>query len=130
MNVNEHMFGDINTHRDLKRPPCIGIIPDALLKVQKPVLAEDPKTEVSTRTVLSGNTSTTIKNKPKKIPNWYACRVTNGWENQTSDYLVGKNIEVYRPTIKTLKNLVFLIFLCTRNKGRDIKSFECVKNII
>lgn len=103
MNVNEHTSGDIDTHGGGERPPCTGLTPDVLPEVQKPVLAENSQTGVSTRNALSGSTLKTIKRKPKDVPHWYALRVTYGREKKAYDYLVGKHVEAYYPTITTIK---------------------------
>lgn len=131
MNVIEHTSGDINTHGGGERPPCTGLTPDALPEVQKPVLAENSQTGVSTKNALSGTddkpsgekklalalprceggrangstTPKTVKRKPKEVPHWYALRVTYGRENKAYDYLVGKHVEAYYPTIKTVKEV-------------------------
>ena len=146
MNVNEHTSGDIDTHGGGERPPSTGLTPDALPEVQKPVLAENSQTGVSTRNALSGTDGTasgeaklavnipsrdgrrvgnstddiprgeggkaigsrppkTIKRKPKDVPHWYALRVTYGREKKAYDYLVGKHVEAYYPTIKTVKEI-------------------------
>ena len=47
----------------------------------------------------------TIKRKPKEVPHWYALRVTYGREKRAYDYLVGKHVEAYYPTIKTVKEV-------------------------
>ena len=47
--MNEHTSGDIDTHGGGGRPPCTGLTPDVLPEVQKPVLAENSQTGVSTR---------------------------------------------------------------------------------
>lgn len=76
MNVIEHTFGNINTHGDGEIPPCIGITPDVLPKVQKSVLAENLQTGVSAQNALSDNTLKTIKRKPKEVPHpniFFAC---------------------------------------------------------
>lgn len=103
MNVNEHTSGDIDTHGGGERPPCTGLTPDVLPEVQKPVLAENSQTGVSTRNALSGTPPKTIKRKPKDVPHWYALRVTYGREKKAYDYLVGKHVEAYYPTITTIK---------------------------
>ena len=103
MNVNEHTSGDIDTHGGGERPPSTGLTPDVLPEVQKPVLAENSQTGVSTRNALSGSTLKTIKLKPKDIPHWYALRVTYGREKKAYDYLVGKHVEAYYPTVTTIK---------------------------
>lgn len=129
MNVIEHTSGDIDTHGGGERPPCTVLTPDVLPEVQKPVLAENSQTGVSTRNALSGTDDKTdgetklalaipkreggkaigstppktIKRKPKDIPHWYALRVTYGREKKAYDYLVGKHVEAYYPTITTIK---------------------------
>ncbi|MCD8236341.1 MAG: UpxY family transcription antiterminator [Prevotellaceae bacterium] len=116
MNVNEHTSGDIDTHGGGERPPCTGLTPDALPEVQKPVLAENSQTGVSTRNALSGTEEAAsdgvnvipnkiIKRKPKDVPHWYALRVTYGREKRAYDYLIGKHVEAYYPTIKTVKEV-------------------------
>lgn len=93
------------------KPPCTGFTPDALPKVQTPVLAEDSDTGVSTSYALSGTgdgstlrpTNTRSVRKPKNVPHWYALRVTYGREKKVYDYLVSKNIEAFYPTITTVK---------------------------
>ena len=53
MSVTERALGDVNTHGGGERPPCAGFTPDALPEVQKPILAENSHTGVSTRSVRS-----------------------------------------------------------------------------
>lgn len=122
---------DDNTHGGGEIPPRTGLTPDALPEVQEPILAENSQTGVTTRNALSGtddkpsgeakpaltlprceegraNGSTplkTIKRKPKEVPHWYALRVTYGREKKAYDYLVGKHVEAYYPTIKTPKEV-------------------------
>lgn len=105
MNVNEHTSGDMNTHGGGERPPRTGLTPDALPEVQKSILTENSQTGVSTRNALSGSTLKTIKRKPKEAPHWYALRVTYGREKKAYDYLVGKQVEAYYPTIKIVKEV-------------------------
>lgn len=103
MKIVDNASLDDNTHGDGAMPPRTGIIPDALPEVQKPVLAENSQTGVSTRNALSGSPLKTIKRKPKDVPHWYALRVTYGREKKAYDYLVGKHVEAYYPTITTIK---------------------------
>ncbi len=98
MNVNEHTFGDINTHVGGKRPPSTGVTPDALPEVQKPVLAEDSQTGVFPAIALSATIHKIIKRKPKEVPRWCAYRVSCVQEKNAYDYLVGKHIEAHCPT--------------------------------
>ena len=100
---------DDNTHGGGEIPPCTGLTPDALPEVQEPVLAENSQTGVSTRNALPvtdvKTPLKTIKRKPKEVPHWYALRVTYGREKKAYDYLVGKHVEAYYPTIKTVKEV-------------------------
>ena len=96
---------DDNTHGGGEIPLCTGLTPDALPEVKKPVLAENLQSGVSTRNALSGRTRKTAVCKSKDDTHWYALRVTYGREKKAYDYLVGKNIEAYYPTIKTVKEV-------------------------
>ena len=96
---------DDNTHGGGEIPPRTGLTPDALPEVQEPAKAENLQSGVSTRNALSGSIIKTIKRKLKNVPHWYALRVTYGREKKAYDYLVGKNIEAYYPTIKTVKEV-------------------------
>ena len=131
MKIADNASIDDNTHGGGEIPPRTGLTPDALPEVQEPVLAENSQTGVSTKNALSrtddkpsgeakpalaiprceggrANGSTTlktIKRKPKEVPHWYALRVTYGREKKAYDYLVGKHVEAYYPTIKTVKEV-------------------------
>ena len=98
-----------DTHGGGETPPCTGLNPDALLEVPEPVTAENLQSGVSTRNALSGTDGKTslktIKRKPKEVRHWYALRVTYGREKKAYEYLVGKNVEAYYPTIKTVKEV-------------------------
>ena len=109
MKIADNASIDDNTHGGGEIPPCTGLTPDALPEVQEPVLAENSQTGVSTRNaqpVADVKTPLkTIKRKPKEVPHWYALRVTYGREKKAYDYLVGKNVEAFYPTIKTVKKV-------------------------
>ena len=135
MKFDDNASIDDNTHGGGEIPPCTGLTPDAFPEVQEPVLAENSQTGVSTRNALSGTYDkpsgetksalaiprceegrangstdgstplTTIMRKPKEVPHWYALRVTYGREKRAYDYLVGKHVEAYYPTIKTVKEV-------------------------
>ncbi len=109
MKIADNASIDDNTHGGGEIPPRTGLTPDALPEVQEPVLAENSQTGVSTRNALSGTDGKTplktIKRKPKEVPHWYALRVTYGREKKAYDYLVGKHVEAYYPTIKTVKGV-------------------------
>ena len=105
MKIADNASLDDNTYGGGEIPPRTGLIPDALPEVQKPAKAENLQSGVSTNNVPSGKVLKTIKRKPKEVPHWYALRVTYGREKKAYDYLLGKNIEAYYPTIKTVKEV-------------------------
>ena len=105
MKIADNASKDDNTRGGGEIPPCTGLTPDVLPEVQKPVLAENSQTGVSTRNALSAHTLKTIKRKPKEVSHWYALRVTYGRERKAYDYLVEKHVEAYYPTIKTVKEV-------------------------
>ena len=57
-------------------PPCIGVKAGALPEVQKPLLAENSETGVST------------SNAPSTTKHWYAMRTTYGREQKAYDFIV------------------------------------------
>ena len=104
MKIADNASIDDNTHGGGEIPPRTGLTPDVLPEVQSPE-AENSHTGVSTRNALPGSIIKTIKRKPKNVPHWYALRVTYGREKKAYDYLVGKHVEAYYPTIKTIKEV-------------------------
>ncbi len=109
MKIADNASIDDNTHGGGEIPPRTELTPDALPEVQKPVLAENSQTGVSTRNALLGTDGSTslktIKRKSKEVPHWYALRVTYGREKKAYEYLIGKNVEAYYSTIKTVKEV-------------------------
>lgn len=105
MKIADNASIDDNTNGDGESAPRTGLTPDALPEVQEPVWAENLQSGVSTRNALSGSTLKTIKRKPKEGSHWYALRVTYGREKKVYDYLFGKHVEAYYPTIKTVKEV-------------------------
>ena len=105
MKVADNASIDDNTHGGGEIPPCTGLTPDALPEVQELAKAENLQSGVSTNNVPSGKVLKTIKRKPKNVPQWYALRVTYGREKKAYEYLVGKHVEAYYPTIKTVKEV-------------------------
>ena len=95
---------DDNTHGGGEIPPRTGLTPDALPEVQEPVKAENSQTGVSTRNVPLPKDIQEAR-REARAAHWYALRVTYGREKKAYDYLVGKNIEAYYPTIKTVKEV-------------------------
>jgi len=102
MNVIAHTSGDVSTHGGGERPPCTGFAPDALPEVQKPVLAGNSQTGVSTKNVLP-HTEFKAASKAKEDSHWYALRTTYGREKKAHDYLREKNIEAFLPTLTSVK---------------------------
>lgn len=102
MDVVEHTSGNVSIYGGALNPPCIGLAPDALPEVQKPVLAENSLTGVSTQNALS-RTVPKIIQKKKAIPHWYALRTTYGREKKAYEYLIGKNVEAFYPTLTSVK---------------------------
>ena len=105
MKIADNASIDDNTHGGGEIPPRTGLTPDALPEVQESAKAENLQSGVSTNNVSSGKVLKTIKLKPKEVSHWYALRVTYGREKKAYDYLVGKHVEAYYPTIKTVKEV-------------------------
>ena len=105
MKIVDNASIDENTHGSGENPPCIGLTPNVLPEVQEPAKAENLQSGVSTNNVPSGKVLKTIKLKPKEVSHWYVLRVTYGREKKAYDYLVGKHVEAYYPTIKTVKEV-------------------------
>ena len=84
------------------KPPCTGLASGVLPEVQKPVKSENSLTGVSTKNVPSGTAA-----QPHQCQDsgkcWYALRTTYGREKKAYDYLVGKNIDAFLPTLKSVK---------------------------
>ena len=105
MKIADNASIDDNTYGGGEIPPRTGLTPDVLPEVQEPAKAENLQSGVSTNNVPLGKVLKTIKRKPKEVSHWYALRVTYGREKKAYDYLVGKNIEAYYPTIKSVKEV-------------------------
>lgn len=95
--------GDINTSGGGESPPCVGLAPDALPEVQKPIAKENLQKGVSTKSVLTISGTTIIRRTGPEDLHWYALRATYGREKKAYDFLVDKGVEAYYPTIKTVK---------------------------
>lgn len=95
--------GDTNTSGGGESPPCVGLTPDALPEVQKPIAKENLQKGVSTKSVLTPNGTCIIRRKGPEDLHWYALRATYGREKKAYDFLVGMGVEAYYPTIKTVK---------------------------
>lgn len=92
---------DVTSQGGHMTPPGAGLTSDALPEAQSTISAESSQAGVSTRNVLSPNVP--AQKKPKDNMHWYALRATYGREGKTNDYLRGKNIETFYPTLKTVK---------------------------
>lgn len=104
MNVADNASLDVHTHGGGEIPPSTGLTPDALPKVQEPVMAENSHTGVSTRNVPLPREMQEAR-RSARTPRWYALRVTYGRERQTYDYLVAKHVEAFYPTIKITREV-------------------------
>ena len=98
-----YTLSNVKAQRDAEKSHCIGFASDALPEVRKPTLAESSQTGVSTKNGLSGTAPKTYRKESKEVPHWYALRVTYGREKKAYDYLVGKGVEAFYPTITTVK---------------------------
>lgn len=104
MNVSKHPSTDDTSHGGGVTPPSIGSAPGVLPEVQKPRLAANSQTGVSTRNAPLPKDIQEAR-REARAAHWYALRVTYGREKKAYDYLVGKHVEAYYPTIKTVKEV-------------------------
>ena len=96
-----YTLSNVKTQRDTETSQCIGFASDALPEVQKPTLADDSQTGVSTR-----NAHIASKSKAQKeidVPHWYALRTTYGREKKAYDYMTAKGITAFYPTTSVVK---------------------------
>ena len=107
MKIADNASIDDNTHEDGEIPPCTGLTPDVLPEVPEPVKAENLQSGVSTRNAPLPKDIQEARREAReaRAPHWYALRVTYGREKKAYDYLVGKHVEAYYPTIKTVKEV-------------------------
>ena len=104
MKIADNASTDDNTHGGGEIPPCAGLTPDALPEVTEPSKAKNLQSGVSTRNAPLPKDIQEAR-REARAAHWYALRVTYGREKKAYDYLVGKNIEAYYPTIKTVKEV-------------------------
>lgn len=97
MNVDVIASNNVKTSGGGNVPPCTGLTSDALPEVQKPVLAENSDTGVSTRNAQS---ATNLELDEK---HWYALRTTYGREKKAYDYIIAKGGTAFYPTLTTTK---------------------------
>lgn len=81
---------------------CAGFTSNVLPKVKMSNKALDLQIGVSTRNAQLGNILESKRNV-KDIPHWYALRTTYGREKKAYDYLVGKNVVAFYPTLRKVK---------------------------
>lgn len=98
-----YTLSNVKNQRDMEKSQCLGFASNAFPEVQRLVLAENLQTGVSTQNGLLGTTPKTFRKESKELPHWYALRATYGREKKAYDYLVGKGIEAFYPTITTIK---------------------------
>lgn len=84
--------------------PCTGLNPDALPAVPSPVLAENLPIGVSTKNIPLPKHLQEARSAAR-MPHWYALRTTYGREKKAYDYLSGKGVEVFYPTVKSVKEV-------------------------
>lgn len=91
-------------------PPYVGLASDVLPEAQSYDKAESSRTGVSTNCALSGtNISKPVlpviykKRREEDIPHWYALRTTYGREKKAYDYMIGKGVTAFYPTLTKVK---------------------------
>lgn len=84
--------------------PCTGFIPDALPAVLLPVSAENLPTGVSTRNAPLPRHLQAAR-RAVRTPHWYALRTTYGREKKAYDYLARNGVDVFYPTLKSVKEV-------------------------
>lgn len=102
MNIDVVASKDVDSQEGGQNLPCIGLASDAFPEVQKPVLAENSDTGVSTENALSG----TIEHQSKQGTShsrWYALRTTYGREKKAYDFIVEQGATAFYPTLTTVK---------------------------
>ena len=101
MKIDECTPENVHTVGGGETPPCAGLTPNVLPKVQSTISAVSSHTGVSTRNV---HTGTTLKQqKQEDTPHWYALRCTYGREKAAYDYFVAKGIIAFYPTTNAVK---------------------------
>lgn len=104
MNIGKHHSSDdVNTNGGGLSPPCAGIAAGTLPEVLKPITAKELQTGASTRNALPGSNNFAGKRRLDKFRHWYALRTTYGREKKAYNYLIGKNVVAFYPTLTTVK---------------------------
>lgn len=102
MNVSEQTSGDMTTPGGEALPPSIGLAPDALPEVQKPQLAANSQTGVSTRNTPLPKEIQEAR-RAARVSHWYVLRCTYGREKSSAEYLKTQNFTTYSPTEARIK---------------------------
>lgn len=104
MNIDVVTFKDGNAQGSGSQiPSCTGFASDAFPEVLKPTQAEVPDIGVSTkctqsRVVLSDNKILKISKS-----HWYALRTAYGKEKKAYEFITGKGVTAFYPTLTTVK---------------------------
>lgn len=103
MNIDVVTSEDVNNQGGGQYPPSVGLTFDALPEVQKPVLAQDSNTGVSTKNAQSRTGTQKCKYHDINDSHWYALRTTYGREKKAYNFIVTKGTTAFYPTLTTVK---------------------------
>lgn len=96
MDIADSISKDVDPNGGGAPPPSTGLIPDALPEVQKPVLAENSHTGVTTRNVPLPKELQEAR-RALRTPHWYALRCTYGREKQACEHIINNKGTAYYP---------------------------------
>ena len=94
MDFEETTSGDVSVNGG-EDPPCAGFASGAVPEAKMPIKAVGSNTGVSTHSVLASNN----KRRSTHVAHWYVLRTTYGREKRAADYLSGKGVKVFCPTV-------------------------------
>ncbi len=103
MKVNNHIFGDIDTLGGGAIPPSTVVLPPPCAPYGSKADSGDGFTYRGVHQICAIAKEMQEAQRAARTPRWYTLRVTYGREKKAYEYLVGKNVEAYYPTIKTVK---------------------------
>jgi len=104
MDIVKNISANVDTHGGGERPPSTGLAPDALPEVQKPFLAENSHTGVTTRSVPLPKEQQEAR-RALRTPHWYALRCTYGREKQAYEHIINNKGTAYYPQ-RTVTKLI------------------------
>ena len=104
MDIADSISKDVDTNGGGVPPPSTGLTPDALPEVQKPVLAENSHTGVTTRGVPLPKELQEAR-RALRTPHWYALRCTYGREKQAYEHIINNKGTAYYPQ-RTVTKLI------------------------